>query len=314
MRSHGKAVAAVMGNAQPVMHFGIGRDLAQLAEAFGDDRVRLDDGIAAGIEKLAKLVQAAAPFAAGDAEIDGGAQSREVIVVVAAERLLDPGDAEGLQLPAGRKRAMVIPYMALLHMRRSGPLRLISIRHNLHAVTDGVAHRPYLGDVVCDRRAVEAELDGPIALLEQAQRILRALPGRTDFDRAGIAQNPVGRAPPHPAHGEAGGLADQIPETELDSPGAGMAEPGAPVISQDVGDLLGLEGVLADEPRRDHIADEGGRTHAGSDAHHALIRLEAEDGGFRGRPACARRPGGMYRPREAQLVDLRRDARDPHQW
>src|SRR5215472_9757704 len=77
------------------------------------------------------------------------------------------------------------------------------------------------------------------------------IPGR--FTPEGFSLRRL-HSPPHPAHRQAGGLADQIPESELDSPGAGMPEPRTPVIPQEIGDLLGLERVAADEPGRDHIA------------------------------------------------------------
>ncbi len=91
---------------------------------------------------------------------------------------------------------MEVPGEALLATRSTRFLGLVGVDHDLHAVADRDAHRLDLGNVLLERRAVEAKFHCSIPLVEQAQGIFGSPLGGADFDQAGVGADAIGvRAP-----------------------------------------------------------------------------------------------------------------------
>ena len=97
---------------------------------------------------------------AGDCEcVELIAEAAQTIVVMPVERLLEPENVELLELARDGERPTKIPPLMPSDTRKNAGL--IRVHHQLHAVTDGVAHRFDNREVVRRVRPVEAQFHRP---------------------------------------------------------------------------------------------------------------------------------------------------------
>src|SRR5206468_4337318 len=85
-------------------------DLAHLEDAFGEQRVRLEDVVAAALDEQPELVQAMVILATSELEpVELVAQTNQTVPVVAWQRLFEPEDPEPLKLTRYLERAAEAP-------------------------------------------------------------------------------------------------------------------------------------------------------------------------------------------------------------
>jgi hypothetical protein len=177
-------------------------------------------------------------LAAGDRQVGRGGQAREIVPLVAAERLFQPDHAEIVELAGGGEGAVVAPRRRLLGAGGAGFLRLVGVDHDVHPVADRGPHRLDLGDVLADRLAVQAQLDRGVAPIDQAQGVVGALLGRAHLDHAGVGADAVGVGAPEPIERQPGALAGEIPQRHLDRAGHRYRGPPAGAVDDRADDRL----------------------------------------------------------------------------
>ena len=292
VRHQPDAAAAVVGRHQLTVELGQRADLAQAAHRLRDHRLRLDDVVDVLFHQPAELVEPAVVLAASDVQLlDRRAQLAQPLEVVAVQRLLQPEDAQALQLPGGLKGALEGPDRPFLRLAGAGLLGLVGV-HQDHEV---VAHRPPdafdLRDVFLDGPVVQPELDRAPALGAAGGSVLGALLAGPDLDAARVAGHAVLVAAPQLVDRLAGRLPDKVPEGDLDAPGATR-------VAKEAGVLFERERVLANELGLEPLVDgRHVRGVEGAPAADALVGVDAHQRGLGADAGAARCPGWLERAR-----------------
>jgi hypothetical protein len=205
-----------------------------------------------------------------------------------------------------------VPGEALLAARSARFLGLVGVDHDLHAVADGVADRFDLGNVLLQRRAVQAEFYGPVPRVEQAQGVFGPALRGADLDQAGVRAHAVGVRTPERVEWEPGCLADEIPQCELDATGNRQARPGWARVAQHPYQSADRQGILTDQSWRDGVRDKRGRAMARTDAGLTGIGADEVDGRYGLAPDPPRRPGRTHLAGEGSASHLGFDRGDFH--
>jgi len=158
---------------------------------------------------------------------------------------------------------------------------------------------------------VEAELDGPPALLEQLLGQPGALLGSGELDQAGVGRDFLFATAPQLIQRLLGGPPDEVPQRDVQAGAAAIGGAGR-VVAQTRGVRLGVEGILAEQLGFDGREQAG--VHTRTDAHQALVAVHLEERAaahlethlaarIPGRLQGAHRPDGSQR-NHADIRDL----------
>src|SRR3954468_1743960 len=80
-------------------HLGQGRDLTHLAHALRQQRIRLEDVVAAAVDQELELVEAVVVLPARDGQcIELVAKAPQAVVIVSRQRFLEPANVHPLEL------------------------------------------------------------------------------------------------------------------------------------------------------------------------------------------------------------------------
>ena len=206
----------------------------------------------------------------------------------------------------------IAPDEAQLAARGARFLGLVGVDHDLHAVADGAADRLDLGDVLLQRRTVQAEFHGPVPRVEQTQGVFSPSLGGAHLDQTGVGPHAIGVRAPEFVKGEIGRLAHEIPQRQLDAAGDRQARPGWPRIAQHPHQSPDRQGILADQSWRDDLMDERGRAMTRSDAGQTGVSVDEVDGRYGLPPDSPRRPGRSHLAGEGSASHLGLDRGDLH--
>ena len=166
--------------------------------------------VAAVEEEALEIVELLVHLAARDRDGRDGAQAPQALVIVTGKRLLQPFHpvlGQGLRRP---ERPVVVPVRT--EQRGVVDVGLVGVHHDGHAVADGVPDGPDLGDVLRQRLAVDAQLDGAVALVLEAAAIVGPLGGRPVLPGGGVGGNLVPGVAQELVDGETRHLAENVPE------------------------------------------------------------------------------------------------------
>ena len=137
------------------------------------------------------------------------------------QRLLEPVHAERLERAGALHRGRDVP--ARLGVARHAPA-LVGVDHQLEVGTDGVAHRGDDVDVSPPVGVVEADLARADAGIAQGDAAARALVGTDQLAARGVRVDPLVASAEQHVHGLAERPADEVPDRDLERPGAAAVE------------------------------------------------------------------------------------------
>ena len=230
------------------------RDLAGLRDAADAVGVELDDVERARLEQVAELVQREGVLAAGDGDAAVALEGGVALQVVRNHRLFEPAQVERLE-------------------QRQHPLGVVErpahvgVGHDVDAGADRLAHGAHQIEVALhafgavDRAPAEAQLHGAVAGVLVAARFRRELVERRAVQAAGVDRNaPLGPAAEQAVDRLAGGLAEHVPERDVDRADRDHAEalaaPGHGLAVHVLPEELDVPRILADEQRRQVAIDD----------------------------------------------------------
>src|SRR5262249_9351917 len=201
------------------------------------------------------------------------------------ERLLEPVHAQPLELARGLECPLAGPARTLLGLLRTRLLRLVGVDQDHEAVAHRAAHALDLRDVLADRPVGQPPLARAPALGPPGRGALATPRAVAQLDAARVAGHAVAVAAPELPERLAGRLADQVPERDLDAPGAaGVLED--PLMA------LELERVLADQARLDPALERRRVGVAGrAPADQPVVARDPDQDRAAAAPVRSRRPG-----------------------
>jgi hypothetical protein len=170
-----ETATAVVGGEGFVVQLGVGGDFFEATETGGDAGVGLEDVVAVLVDQQAEFVETDVVFTTRDWNIGRGGEAPEIVEFEATEGFLHPGDVEVGKFATGGESAVEAPDEVVFAAGGTGFLGLIGVDHDFHAVADSGANSFDLGDVFLHRGGVEAEFDGSVTEVEEAESILGAL-------------------------------------------------------------------------------------------------------------------------------------------
>ena len=154
-------------------HLGQRRDFPHLAHALRQQRIRLQDVVAAAVDQKLELVQAVVILSAGDRQcVQAVAKATQAVVVMAGERLFEPPHSHLLQLARHRHCERKAP-CAMTAMAGLDPC-LIGVDHDVDAVSDRGSNGLDDLEVVARVGKVEPKLHRPIAVLHHPSHVFDA--------------------------------------------------------------------------------------------------------------------------------------------
>jgi hypothetical protein len=198
-----------------------GRDPSQSRDTATPRDIRLQHVETAPPDELLELVHLQRTLATGDTQVGAGAQRGHPLDVAAVQRLLQPVHVEFLELPCHAQSILQLPRGLRVPRHLPSP---VAVDHQHQAITDALADGLHHGHVVPPVRTPEAQLHrretAPQAVLGEICHLLRIT------QRAGrrVHGAAVGQTPEQLPDGLPSDLAGQIPQRDVQRPGAPVVE------------------------------------------------------------------------------------------
>ncbi len=223
----------------------------RVGDAAGDGCVGLEHVELSAAHRVDRVVQPVEVLAVGDRDRRAGDERLDAGAFALGQRLFEPADAEGRQRV--RQRA-----------RRGQCVGLAGVDHQFDVVTEQTSEFGERGDVVLPVRA-GADLDLAHAAVEQRGEDRQVVIGRPLLQERGrrVDLDAVAQPPDHRTDRPSVGLADEVPQRDLDRrpglrPDPLLAEPPAGEQAQSLAERVDGDELLTHEQRGEHVVDRGG--------------------------------------------------------
>src|SRR5229473_4393896 len=159
-------------------------------QSFGERHVRLHNVESSVLEQSDELFEVLIRLSPSNRDGRTRPQCAQLSVLVASQRLLEPGDAQRCQRLARLQRAVRSP-------ARGGREALVGVHHERHIRTERAPSCLHYGDVLAQALVVQTQFEGLKSRLAQANAVLGACLGAAKLACACIGQESRSAAAPH---------------------------------------------------------------------------------------------------------------------